>query len=61
MRLESHRYIKRAIAYREQRLDLLSKTLNKKATCKYNAGSAFLLCAVNSKGLCEECSYYEKK
>ncbi len=61
MRLQSHRYIKRAIAYRQQRLNLLSKTFDKKKICKYNAGSAFLLCAVNPKGPCEVCSHYEPK
>ena len=61
MRLQSHCHIKRAIAHRQQRLNLLSKSLDKKTTCKYNAGSAFLLCAVNPKGPCQDCRHYEHK
>jgi Family of unknown function (DUF6464) len=30
------------------------------ATCKYNARSEILRCAVNPEGLCESCNYYEK-
>nr|WP_206753485.1 DUF6464 family protein [Microcoleus sp. FACHB-831] len=59
MRLQSHAQIKRLINYHEQRYRLLSKTIDKQATCKYNASSAFLLCAVNPSGPCEECSHYQ--
>jgi Family of unknown function (DUF6464) len=30
-------------------------------TCKYNAHSAYLRCAVNPSGPCEGCSQYESK
>lgn len=30
-------------------------------TCRYNARSAYLRCAVNPCGVCEECPYYEPR
>jgi Family of unknown function (DUF6464) len=30
------------------------------ATCRYNARSEILRCAVNPESLCESCNYYEK-
>lgn len=61
MRLQSHSHIKRLITYHQQRLNLLAKTTDRKATCKYNAESAFLLCAVNPSGPCAQCHHYEPK
>ena len=59
MRLESHRHIKKLIAYHQQRLNLLAKETERKTTCKYHAESAFLLCAVNPSGPCAQCHYYQ--
>ena len=59
MRLQSHSHIKRLIAYHQQKLNLLAKTTNRKATCIYNAHSPFLLCAVNPTGNCEQCHHYQ--
>lgn len=59
MRLQSHAYIKRQIEVSQQRLDLVSKRVSRQKTCKYNANSAFLLCAVNPSGPCSNCSMYE--
>lgn len=61
MRLQSHRQIKRFIEHHQQRYNLLSKTVNKRATCKFNANSAFLLCAVNPTGPCSSCNHYQPK
>ncbi|MBE9116358.1 hypothetical protein IQ249_10655 [Lusitaniella coriacea LEGE 07157] len=58
MRLQSHAYIKRQIAEYEQRLNLVSKRTNRQATCRFNAHSAFLLCAVNPSGPCSLCQDY---
>ncbi|WP_432808799.1 DUF6464 family protein [Pantanalinema sp. GBBB05] len=30
-------------------------------TCRFNARSAYLRCAVNPSGPCQECPYYESK
>lgn len=30
-------------------------------TCRFNARSSYIRCAVNPCGLCEECPYYEAK
>lgn len=59
MRLQSHAYIKRQIERYEQRIRLLSKRIDRQASCKYNADSAFLLCAVNPSGPCSQCQHYE--
>ncbi|MBZ8181961.1 MAG: DUF6464 family protein [Oscillatoria sp. PMC 1051.18] len=59
MRLQSHAYIRQQMDYYQQRLLLVSKRLDKKRTCKYNARSAFLLCAVNPSGSCAECTDYQ--
>jgi len=59
MRLQSHSQIKKLIAYHEQKLNLLAKTTDRKATCIYHAHSAFLLCAVNPTGTCDQCHYYQ--
>ncbi|MEQ9669691.1 DUF6464 family protein [Coleofasciculus sp. G2-EDA-02] len=59
MRLNSHAQIKRLIDFHEQRMRQLSKTVDKKYTCRYYAKSAFLLCAVNPLGSCERCRDYE--
>lgn len=61
MRLQSHAYIKRQIELSRQRLNLVSKRVSRQKTCKYNANSAFLLCAVNPSGPCSDCSMYEPK
>ncbi|MEC4989360.1 MAG: DUF6464 family protein, partial [Oscillatoria sp. PMC 1068.18] len=59
MRLQSHAYIRQQMDRDQQRLFLVSKRLDKKRTCRYNAHSAFLLCAVNPSGVCAECSHYQ--
>ena len=61
MRLQSHKQIKRFLEYHEQRHRLLSKTIDKQGTCRFNAHSAFLRCAVNPSGPCSECNDYEPK
>ncbi|MEB3282671.1 MAG: DUF6464 family protein [Lyngbya sp.] len=61
MRLQSYHQIKRFLEYHEQRQRILSKKIDKQKTCKYNAGSAFLLCAVNPSGPCSECNHYHPK
>ncbi|MDY7023179.1 MAG: DUF6464 family protein [Cyanobacteriota bacterium] len=61
MRLQSHKQIKRILEYHEQRHRILSKKIDKQKTCKYNAESAFLRCAVNPSGPCSECNQYESK
>ncbi len=61
MRLQSHQQIKRFLEYHEQRHRILSKKIDKRITCKYNAHSAFLLCAVNPSGPCSECDHYDPK
>jgi hypothetical protein len=61
MRLKSHAQIKRWIEFHQQRLRQVSNSIDKKGTCRYNAHSAYLLCAVNPTGSCELCQYYEPK
>ena len=61
MRLQSQAHIKRLIDYHDQRSQLLSKKVDRSRSCKYNAYSAFLLCAVNPSGPCGECGHYEPK
>lgn len=61
MRLQSHKQIKRILEDYEQRHRILSKKIDKQKTCKYNADSAFLRCAVNPSGPCSECNQYEPK
>ncbi|WP_040483598.1 DUF6464 family protein [Lyngbya aestuarii] len=58
MRLQSYHQIKRFLEYHEQRHRILSKKIDQQKTCKYNAGSAFLRCAVNPSGPCSECNHY---
>ena len=59
MRLHSHAQIKRKIATYEQLLQGISQRINRQKTCRYNAHSAFLLCAVNPSGPCSECIHYQ--
>jgi hypothetical protein len=59
MRMQVHARIRRQIEYYQQRLRLISHRSNRGATCKYNAHSPFLLCAVNPSGSCEQCPHYE--
>jgi hypothetical protein len=61
MRLKSHAQIRRLIELHQQQIRRLSNTIDKKSTCQYNAHSAFLLCAVNPTGPCEQCRHYEPK
>ncbi|MCG5058420.1 MAG: hypothetical protein KA714_10570 [Limnoraphis sp. WC205] len=58
---KSYHQIKRLIEYHEQRHRILSKKIDKRTTCKYNAHSAFLLCAINPSGPCSECQDYHPK
>ena len=59
MRQLSHAYVRQQINYYQQRLTLASRCIDKQASCKYNADSAFLLCAVNPYGPCSKCGEYE--
>lgn len=59
MRLRSHAQIRREMEYHEQLLQTVSPRINKRKTCRYNANSAFLLCAVNPNGSCTDCRDYE--
>ncbi|MGF1492386.1 MAG: DUF6464 family protein [Microcoleaceae cyanobacterium] len=59
MRLQSHRKIKRLLEYHEQQYLLHSGRIDRQATCRYNAHSAFLRCAVNPTGDCLTCDDYE--
>ncbi|MDB9314088.1 DUF6464 family protein [Spirulina sp. CS-785/01] len=61
MRLQSHALIKRQLSYEAQRLRLLSNRVDRQRSCRYNAHSAFLRCAVNPSGPCETCVHYEPK
>ncbi len=58
LRLQSHARIKRQIAYHQQRQSLIAGRRDRRRTCRYNARSAFLLCAVNPSGPCVSCSHY---
>lgn len=59
MRLKSHAQIRRWIESHQQQLRQISNTVDRKSTCRYNAHSAFLRCAVNPTGPCELCQHYE--
>ncbi|HIK30730.1 MAG TPA: hypothetical protein IGS17_13475 [Oscillatoriales cyanobacterium M59_W2019_021] len=61
LRMLSYARIKRQINYNNQYLLLFSRRIDRQKTCKYNADSAFLLCAVNPSGPCSQCSHYEPK
>ena len=59
LRILSHDRIKRQINDYRQRIWRLSGRIDRTRTCRYNAGSAFLLCAVNPGGPCATCSDYD--
>ena len=59
MRLQSHKQIRRFLQYHEEQHRILSKRVDQQKTCRFNAHSAFLKCAVNPSGSCSDCSYYE--
>ncbi|MDY6938801.1 MAG: DUF6464 family protein [Cyanobacteriota bacterium] len=60
LRKLSHARIKRQIERDRQRMEQLSGRVDRSRTCKYNAHSAFLLCAVNPGGPCSTCSHYDR-
>lgn len=59
MRLQSHQQIRRFLQLHEQQQRILSKKVDRQKTCRFNANSAFLRCAVNPSGCCSDCQYYE--
>lgn len=61
MRLQTYTRIKRQKEAYEQRMRLISGKPDKRSTCRFNAHSSFLLCAVNPSGPCETCTEYEPK
>lgn len=42
-------------------LDMIESAVTGDMSCRFNAVSPFLRCAVNPKGDCEECRFYEQK
>lgn len=59
MRLQSHKQIRRFLQYHEQQHYILSKNVQRQRTCRFNANSAFLKCAVNPSGSCSDCQHYQ--
>ncbi|NJL00022.1 MAG: hypothetical protein HC838_16735 [Spirulinaceae cyanobacterium RM2_2_10] len=58
LRLQSHARIKRRLVFAQQRQNLIAGRRDRQRTCRYNAHSAFLRCAVNPSGPCETCGDY---
>jgi Family of unknown function (DUF6464) len=61
LRQLSYARIQRQMNRYRQYVLLFSGRVDRQRTCKYNASSAFLLCAVNPSGPCSTCSHYEPK
>ena len=59
MRWLAYERVRVQILRSRQRLQMMSRRTDRRSTCRFNARSAFLLCAVNPEGPCHSCPHYE--